>query len=76
MPSPSDDVFVTLPFSRLLKLLEPHEASSQMQEEISKLHQQIISLKRDIEGLHGTSCELMIAIGELRRSAREYDDVE
>lgn len=68
---PNDDVSVTLPFSRLMKLLEPQEAVVEMQKHIESLEAVIKKQRREIDGLHSVDAELIRVIGDLRRSLKD-----
>lgn len=71
MENRSDDVTVSLPFSRLMKLLEPQETLLQLQDELSSVRSQMTAQRREIEGLHRIQCEIMTALSDLRRSHRD-----
>lgn len=65
MENRSDDVTVSLSFSRLMKLLEPQEV---IQDELSSVRSQMTAQRREIEGLHRIQCEIMTVLSDLRRS--------
>lgn len=63
----NDDVVVSLPFSRLMSLLEPSD-------KVSELRHDIDAVRREMEGVQRINTELMIIVGDLKRKLDKYEE--